>query len=309
MGHLRARAACERVIGPRVGPVSVRIAAALVLAAGLLGAGPASSAASAALVESCTVMEPHSDVELTASLDTDLPATIPLGTTRDVTTTATVTIPESVTSWVYGSLGARYVGGLAQLETDLVGPGLGSVSATVDRAPVPPTGDMTIQVTGLPQAFTAQPAGTKVVTGYLYDTALEFEDAAGDPVASTLLIVCSPKVTTPAQDLTIDTVSIGAPRQATTTDVAARYRGRAKVATVRIAVTNVDRSAASGDVGLVLRRGRARVGHATVSLGPAGTAHVAFHGVARRGHYVVVATFDGSPTSKRSRGSAIFTVR
>ena len=250
-------------------------------------------------------MEPNLAIEVSATLDTDLPASMPLGASATVTTTASVTIPESVTSFAYTSLGARTVDGLAQFETDLTGPGLTNVSGTITKTTVPPTGTLTVQLTGLPQTFTASAVGSKIVRGYVYLTALRFHDAADH--SDQMIVVCSVKATNPAQDTTIDTVSVVAPAQATTTAVRATYGKRARLLKTRIAVTNSGGTAAAGEVVLTIRRGKVKVRAARVTL-RSGVASRAFKGITQPGHYLVVARYKGSPTSKASHGKVRITV-
>lgn len=277
----------------------------LVLTCCLLSAAPAAPAASGALSESCTVMEPNSAIEVSSTLDTDLPASMPLGASAKVTTTASVTIPETVTAFAYTSLGARTVDGLAQFETDLTGPGLTNVSGTIAKTTVPPTGALTVQLTGLPQTFTPAAVGLKIVKGYVYLTALRFHDAADH--TDQLIVVCSVKATNPAQDTTIDTVSVVAPAQATTTVVSATYGKRATLLKTRIAVTNSSGTAATGKVVLTIRRGKVKVRTARVRL-RSGVASRAFKGISHPGEYLVVARYKGSPTSEASHGKARITV-
>lgn len=290
-----------------------RIAIGLALTACLLTATPAAPAASGALVESCTVMEPHFDIEVTATLDTGLPATMPLGTSATVTTTATVTIPEVLTSYAYTSLGARTVEGLAQFETDLEKPGyLSNVSGNITKTTVPSGGNLTVQLIGLPQTYTASTAGPKVVKGYVYLTALRFHDASDNTVQK--IVVCGPKTTIPAQDLTIDTVTVAAPApapapaQATKTAVTAAYKKHAKKLKTQVTVTNADGTPASGKVSLVLRRGKVKIHAASVPLNGAGVASKIFRRIGHSGHYVVVAEYGATTTSKASLGKAHVTV-
>ena len=82
----------------------------------------------------------------------------------------------------------------------------------------------------------------------------------------------------------------------------------AKKLKTRVLVKNADGSSATGKVTIVVRRGKVKVGSATVSLRKNGTASKAFKHVSHHGHYVVIASYGGSPASKASVGQAHFAV-
>ena len=263
--------------------------------------GAAAHATSGAIAESCTVMEPHFAVELSVTLDTDLPAAMAAGSSATVVTTAAVTLPESLTSYIYAT-GARSVAGLAQIETDLVGPGLTNVDANIETTSLPSAGPVTVRLTGLPQSFAPKAPGPTVVTGYVYMTALRFTDSGGR--GRQTIVVCSPKATTPTQDLTIDTVSITPPAQASTTTVAASYAQHAHKVRARIRVALADGTAATGRVRVDLRRAGRHVRTTTVTLGAKGTARAVFRGIRRSGRYIVKARYAGNAAATKSVGKA-----
>ncbi len=247
-------------------------------------------------------MEPHFTVEMTATLDTDLPAEVASGSSTSVVTTATVTVPESIVSYAYTTYGARSVAGLAQIETDVDGPGLAGVTANIESTPLPASGPVSIQLRSLRQTFKTAAAGTEVITGYVYMTALQFPRSSGSTVQ--MIVVCSPKATTPAQDLTIDTVSVAMPVQATTTTVTAAYAHRTHRLKAKIRVARADGTPAAGRARLTLNRAGHRVRTTTVTLDATGAARAAFAGVRRPGRYVVKARYAGSAASKASVGKA-----
>ena len=118
--------------------------------------------------------------------------------------TAAVTLPESVVSYAY-SRGARSVDGLAQFQTDWTGgiPGQRERNhRTDDRAP----DRQPDRAAGQPPADLKDTvASPRVARAYVYRNDLIFHDAAGKTIA--MIVVCSPKVMSPAQDITVDTVS------------------------------------------------------------------------------------------------------
>lgn len=294
---------------------SIAAVSALVVAGSTLLAPPA-QAVSGNMVFVCTT--PLGDKEFVTVADTNLPDTLPEGQTTPVTVTAKVTIPADVAGAAYNGLGARTVEGTAVVKSTLDGAAVSDINETIPSTPVPASGPLTVTATGSATPFTGS-AGAHVFKAVSYTATLVFKKQDGSE-ALTVNTTCTPKVTTPAQDLTVDTVTVLAPGQpvpppppatkaATTTKLTAKYARASGKAIVKATVRVADASSAAGRITLVLRRGTRKIKSITATVSSSGAAKAVFKKVTKKGKYTVTGSFAGSATVSPSTGKVTFKVR
>ena len=284
-------------------------AASLVVTA--LAAVPA-GAASGNLVFVCNTV--LGDREFPTVADTNLPATVAAGTSTPTTVTAQVTIPDDVRSAVYSLFGARNVSGTATVKATQNGTALPDIATTVASTPVPASGPVTVTATGAGPVFAPTAAGTYTLQAVSYTASLVFTRADGS-AAYTANVSCTPKATTPAQDLTVDTVAVTAATppttppttptptvQATTTTVKASYAAKQKKVTVKVRVGSADR-AATGTAKVVVKRGKKAVKTTRASVED-GKAKVVLKKITKPGTYKITVSYAGDATHEKSRGKA-----
>lgn len=280
-------------------------AASLVVTA--LAAVPA-GAASGNLVFVCNTV--LGDREFPTVADTNLPATVAAGTSTPTTVTAQVTIPDDVRSAVYSLFGARNVSGTATVKATQNGAALPDIATTVASTPVPASGPVTVTATGAGPVFAPTAAGTYTLQAVSYTASLVFTRADGS-AAYTANVSCTPKATTPAQDLTVDSVAVTAATppttptptvQATTTTVKASYAAKQKKVTVKVRVGSADR-AATGKAKVVVKRGKKTVTSTRASV-EGGKATVVLKKITKPGTYKITVSYAGDATHEKSRGKA-----
>ncbi|KQV67595.1 hypothetical protein ASC64_10160 [Nocardioides sp. Root122] len=271
-----------------------------------LGAVP-SVAASGNLVFICgTVI---GDKEFITTADTDLPATLATGASAPVNVTAKVTIPDDVRNAVYTFFGARKVAGTAKIQATQNGAALPDIAATVASADLPASGPVTVTATGAGPTFTPTAAGTYVLKAASYTASLVFTKEDGS-AAYTADVSCTPKPTTPAQDLTVDTVTVadattpttpGTPAvQATTTTVSGKYAKKQSRIVAKVKVGSAD-NAATGKAKVKVTRGKKKVANVRVEV-KAGKAKVVVAKVTKPGAYTITVSYAGDATHAASKG-------
>lgn len=271
-----------------------------------LGAVP-SVAASGNLVFVCNTV--LGDKEFITTADTDLPGTLATGASAPVNVTAKVTIPDDVRNAVYTIFGARKVSGTAKIKATQNGAALPDVAATVANADLPESGPVTVTATGAGPTFTPTAAGTYVLKAASYTASLVFTKADGS-AAYTADVSCTPKATTPAQDLTVDTVTVADPAtpptpgtptvQATTTKVSGKYVTKQAKIVARVKVGSAD-NAATGKAKVKVTRGKKKVTNLRVDV-TAGKAKVVVAKVTKPGTYTVTVSYAGDTTHAASTG-------
>ena len=276
-----------------------------------LGAVP-SVAASGNLVFICgTVI---GDKEFITTADTDLPATLATGASAPVNVTAKVTIPDDVRNAVYTFFGARKVAGTAKIQATQNGAALPDIAANVASADLPASGPVTVTATGAGPTFTPTAAGTYVLKAASYTASLVFTKEDGS-AAYTADVSCTPKPTTPAQDLTVDTVTVadattpttpttpGTPAvQATTTKVSGKYAKKQSRIVAKVKVGSAD-NAATGKAKVKVTRGKKKVATVRVDV-KAGKAKVVVAKVTKPGAYTITVSYAGDATHAASKGKA-----
>lgn len=271
-----------------------------------LGAVP-SVAASGNLVFICgTVL---GDKEFITTADTDLPATLATGASAPVNVTAKVTIPDDVRNAVYTLFGARKVAGTAKIKATQNGAALPDIAANVASADLPDSGPVTVTATGAGPTFTPTAAGTYVLKAASYTASLVFTKADGS-AAYTADVTCTPKATTPAQDLTVDTITVTDPVtpptpgtpvvQATTTKVSGKYAQKQSKIVAKVKVGSAD-NAATGKAKVKVTRGKKKVANVRVDV-KAGKAKVVVAKVTKPGTYTITVSYAGDATHAASTG-------
>ena len=272
-----------------------------------LGAVPA-GAASGNLVFVCNTV--LGDKEFLTTADTDLPATLATGASAPVNVTAKVTIPDDVRNAVYTIFGARKVAGTAKIKATQNGAALPDIAATVASADLPASGPVTVTATGAGPTFAPTAAGTYVLKAASYTASLAFTKADGS-AAYTADVTCTPKATTPAQDLTVDTVTVtdaatpGTPTtpgavQSTTTKVSGSWSKKQSKIVARIKVGSTDK-AATGTAKVKVTRGKKKVTSLRVDV-KAGKAKVVVPKVSKPGTYTITVSYAGDATHAASKG-------
>ena len=278
-----------------------------------LGAVPA-GAASGNLVFVCNTV--LGDKEFITTADTDLPATLATGASAPTNVTAKVTIPDDVRNAVYTIFGARKVAGTAKIKATQNGTALPEIAATVASADLPSSGPVTVTATGAGPTFAPTAAGTYVLKAASYTASLVFKKEDGSD-AYTADVSCTPKATTPAQDLTVDTVTVtdagtppvpGTPAvQATTTKVSGKYSAKQSKIVARVKVGSAD-GAATGKAKVKVTRGAKKVKSLRVEV-KAGKAKVVVSKVTKPGKYTITVSYAGDATHAASTGKTSVKVR
>lgn len=292
-------------------------ASVAIAAAGLAAFAPAASAISAALPYACTLSTGGLTLpaELSTVADTNIPDKVTVGTSTPVTVKADITVPSGTADLARG-LGST-VAGTAKLAGTIDGvaaPG----TATLAPTPTGATGQpLVLTVNGtLDAPYAAATVGAKVIKLATYTADLTFTKADG---TKTQVAVNCP--TTTATDTTVDkfeVVAVPTPTppappvvvQETETSAAVKYKKKAQKVVAKLAVTNEDDTAASGDVKVILKKGTKKVGKAvTVTLNKAGKKSVVFKKVAAKGKYTLIAKYKGSDESKKSMTKVSFKIK
>ncbi|WP_104105839.1 DUF6801 domain-containing protein [Nocardioides sp. 616] len=290
-----------------------------VAAAGFAAFAPSATAASGNITFNCNLDIGGGLVvpsDFTTVADTNLPASVALGSSTPVAFTSTITVPATTADAARNLLGDT-VAGTASIATTING------AAAPATAPVPTTSlgaagtPLVLSIAGSGTAnYVADTAGTKVVKVPNYTAALVFTNsgstAAGTPVA----VSCTAAT---GADTTVDTFTVTDPNapvptptptptpapaaQDTTTKVVkATYKKKAKKLVTLVQVRNEDKTAAAGDVKLVLKKGNKKIGKTvTVTLNKKGKATNVFTKISKKGKYTLKANYKGADLSKRSK--------
>lgn len=292
----------------------VRMAAAGVATAALAIAGlgvmatPSTAAVDKAPFK-CKIglLPPDSDpIDLTLTMDTDLPATTEVGAAKSATLTATAHMDAELAGLLY-LVGARKVD--AKID--------GSVQAntavhtySAEQKAIANTEaafDVKFSSPLAPAVAAATPGPVGVKSGN-FSLVVKLYDAAGDPLAAPLDSVnldCSPDPSKPAS--VIDTMTVNAPAPApapaaTKTTVKAKaLKGKAKV------TVSVAGKAASGKVTVSLKgkKGKAKKATGTVKNGKA----VVTVKKLTKGKYKITAAYAGDAANAASTGKGKVTIK
>lgn len=173
-----------------------------------LSAGAPAGAVSDTLNYSCAVPVLGAQA-FTAVLDTDAPETMEVGETAPISPmTSTVTVPESLSSILYG-VGARTVTGSASVTSFVNGVEVVE-ELTFPSTPVTETGDLTVLATGPGTDLAPTEEGDLVITAGNFETTLTAFDEDGeeiDLISGFMPISCT---IAGDQDPTVDTVAVTA---------------------------------------------------------------------------------------------------
>lgn len=293
-------------------------ASVAIAAAGLAAFAPTATAASGDMTFDCTFsllgVKPTKTVA-----DTNLPEKVELGKEINVGFTATVSAPDDIRStaiYLYG----KEVEGTATVDTT-VGADKVPATATVPRTTIPETEntELVINVAGSGK-WKPTALGKQEVKLTGYTASLSFPQPTGAP--KTLQVPCVPNAATSTLIDTVEVVPAATPTptptpeppaadvQKTETSAKVKYKKKAKKVVTKVQVANEDDTAASGDVKVILKKGKKKVGKAqTVTLNKKGKKKVVFKKVAGKGKYTLIAKYKGSDESKKSMTKVKFKIK
>ncbi|WP_110182547.1 hypothetical protein [Nocardioides solisilvae] len=267
-----------------------------VASVGLAAFAPSATAASGEMTFNCKLLNGFSSADFTTVADTDLPASVQLGSSTPVNFTATITIPEATANLArnFGST----VEGKAAIATT-INDAAAPASVTLPATSTGTSGPLVLSVAGTADAaYVADSAGKKTVKLTGYNADLVFKNAAG--TATPVDAKCT---AAPTADTTVDTFDVIDPNapavQATETTATTKYKKKQAKLVAKVEVLNEDGSAAAGDVKMVLKKGKKKA-KASVTLNKKGKGKNAFTKVAP-GKYKLVVKYKGSETSKKSK--------
>jgi hypothetical protein len=276
------------------------VSAVALVGGGLIGAGPA-DAASATLNYNCTTI--LGAATFTSVLDTNAPATLPVGKTVSTITSAQVTVPGMaallsgllhVATFSGTATATGYTDGVAQ-EIDMV----------VPTTSVPTDGDMVVPSSGPSGTITGEHVGDVItLSAGDFSSTLDFYDADGNVVLGDQVIPCT---LAPDQDATVDTVRVV--KANSTTRATAHYKKGAKKAIVKAKVSGAYGNDPSGRVTFVVKKGKNTVAKTTRSLNGDNVAQATFgKSVRKPGGYTVTATYAGNGKLNGSTSKTTFRV-
>jgi len=295
-----------------------KIAAAGVTAAFAAGSAllavPA-GAASGNVIFVCTT--PVGDKEFVTVADTNLPATLTAGQSVPVTITASVTIPADLSELAYGFLGARTVEGTAVVKSKLNGAALPDINASVPSVPVPASGPVTVVATGAGPAFAPTAAGNYVFSMDTYTASLSFKKEDGVE-AIKVDTSCTPKVVGPAQNLSVDSVTVAAAptttpppavvKVASTSTVKAKYTAKSDKIVAKVAVKGADGKPGTGKVKVTLKLGK-KAKTVSATLNAQGKALAVFKKITKPGKYKITVAYAGSDTQNASTAKTVLKIK
>jgi hypothetical protein len=275
------------------------VSAAVVVGGSVIGAGPA-QAESASLTYTCVVL--GGNQTFTSVLDTNAPATLPVGKTVDTITSANVTVPASLAG-LLSAIGAAtfsgtatatgYTDGLAQ-----------TIEMEVPSTPVPASGDMVVPSSGPSGSITGQHAGDVItLSGGDFTSTLDFLKSDGTPLLTDQAIPCT---LDPDQDATVDTVQVV--KASSTSAASAHYKKRLKQVNAFSKVRGAYGNDPSGKVSFVLKKGKHQVAAKSARLNAANAAQVTFRRISKPGTYTVTTTYAGNTDLNGSKAKTTFTV-
>ncbi|QCX28019.1 DUF6801 domain-containing protein [Nocardioides jishulii] len=240
--------------------------------------------------------------EFGLTADITLPAKVEAGKTVKASFTGTVSAPDTTRATAYAILGARFIEGTANI-TGKFGATPISMGATVPKAAIPAeSGPMALPASGS-GSWVAKNVGSQNVTIDGFTAPLVITNAEG--VTTPIQVTCEAK----APETVVGTVEVTkATVVATKTTAKAKYAKKTKKATVNVKVVNDKKKAVKGKVKLTLKKGKKVVGKKTVTLNKKGVAKGVFK-VKAKGKYTVVAQYQGTKTTKKSKATAKFTVK
>jgi len=231
-------------------------------------------------------------------VDSDAPATLAAGTSKDLKGTAKVIVPGDLAGLMGGVLKATTIKGTAKVDTSLDGAAQSSTFAIADT-PVPASGDMTVNASGPLYTVTAGAAGTThTIVANSFTADMYLYNAAGAEVGH-FEIPC-----TPGTPPTVDTITASAAAAATKTTVKAKYVKAKKTVQANVAVKGTK----TGKVAVQLKLGKKVVKKATVKL-KNGKAVAKFAKIKKKGKYTVIAKLAAGKGYKASTGKTTVKVK
>ena len=177
-------------------------ATAAMATAGLAAFAPTATAATSKISFTCST--PVGDQQFPTIADTDLPATVPFGSTTKVKVTADVTLPDSVRNLIYGVLAGRSVKGTSVVKNTVDGVAVADANATIPSTALPASGDLLLKASGTGPDFVANKIGAQAVKVVSYGAVLNFLKEDGSS-AIDVTTNCTPAA---GADLTVDTVTV-----------------------------------------------------------------------------------------------------
>ncbi|WP_114422141.1 hypothetical protein [Nocardioides houyundeii] len=286
-----------------------------VAAAGFAAFAPSASAASASVTYNCTLLGGFLTSNFTTVSDTNVPATVALGSSTPIGFSATITVP-AATAGTARALGDK-VAGTASIATTINGVAA-PASATIPSTPLGTAGDLVLTISGSGTAnYVADTAGVKTIKAPSYTADLVFTNsstggttpvdvnctaATGADTTVDTFTVTDPNAPAPTPTPTPTPTPAPAVQASTTKVLKANYKKKAKKLVTRVQVRNEDKTAAAGDVKLVLKKGNKKVGKTvTVTLNKKGKAKHVFTKISKKGKYTLKANYKGADLSKRSK--------
>lgn len=242
----------------------------------------------------------------TVTADTNLPATVEQGKPVTFGFTARVSVPDDVRSTARFVFGEEVKG-----SADISATAGGVAAPVVADLPVTTipaeTGPLVLDVAGTGK-WTPTTVGSQEIRVSGFTTSLTFIKG-GVESPTPLSVPCVAPASGPVLVDTVEVTKAVTPAVvATKTTAKAKYAKKTKKATVNVKVVNNKKKAVKGKVKLTLKKGKKVVGKKTVTLNKKGVAKGVFK-VKAKGKYTVVAQYQGTKTTKKSKATAKFTVK
>jgi hypothetical protein len=236
-------------------------------------------------------------------LDTNAPAKLPTGSSKNPTVTALLTVPASLADLMRGIGVTDLVGSVSSALT--VDGTQRDVAMSIPKTGAGSAGDAVLTATGKLGTITGGAPGSSTVIGASDQVVtIDLLNAAGDVVMGDVAIPCTPVA---GQDTTVDTVEVV--KAGSRTNAQATYKGRKDKAVGKAKVRASNGIGVNGKVKFVLKRGKKTVAKKTDGLNKRDIAKVTFKKIRRPGKYKVVAKYLGSDRLKTSKDVARFRVR
>lgn len=240
----------------------------------------------------CTVLGGEQTFQ--ADTDTNAPAKMVVGRkSKPLNVTSTVTIPGSLAGLMH-AVGARTADGTALADSTVAGKKI-TTELAVPTTEVPAEGDLVVQASGVGKALAPMKAGPLKITAGDFVSTLHLYDEAGEELAG----LSPQEVPCTAAPKVVDTVQVLKAGSKTTVKPSfMRKVNRLRTVSTVKANTAVK---ARGKVKVVVKRNGKQIRQKLVKVSPKGKAAAVFAKMPKKGNFVIISRYMGSPNVKASQ--------